>query len=91
MTTSNMFRYFGTKAATSGYVADIVNGLTTSGSIADAFGGLGTIGAELKYNGHQVTTCDVLTFPHLFQVARIECNEIPCFTQLKLRNVHEIT
>ena len=70
-----MFRYFGTKASTLGYVSDIVNGLIPSGSIADAFGGLGTIGAELKYNGYQVTTCDVLTFPHLFQVARIECPE----------------
>ena len=53
-----MFRYFGTKASTSGYVADIVNELTTSGRVADAFGGLGTIRAELKYNGHQVTTCN---------------------------------
>lgn len=78
-----MFRYFGTKASTSGYIAQIVNQLIKTGSIADAFGGLGTIGAELKYHGHQVTTCDVLTFPHLFQVARVECNEIPSFQKLK--------
>lgn len=86
-----MFRYFGTKASASGYVADIVNQLTKSGTVADAFGGLGTIGAELKYNGHHVTTCDVLTFPHLFQVARIECNEIPCFKELKLHESFENT
>lgn len=78
-----MFRYFGTKASTSGYVAEIVNQLTSSGTIADAFGGLGTIGAELKSHGHHVTTCDVLTFPHYFQVARIECNQIPQFEELK--------
>ena len=84
-----MFRYFGSKASTSGYVADIVNQLTKTGTVADAFGGLGTIGAELKYNGHHVTTCDVLTFPHLFQVARIECNEIPSFKELKLRENFE--
>jgi len=76
-------RYFGTKASTSGHIAKLVNDLTPNATVADAFGGLGTIGEKLKVCGHQVTTCDVLTFPHMFQISRIECNNIPEFHVLK--------
>jgi len=78
-----MFRYFGSKVATKKYIKDIVQGITPTGSVADAFGGLGTIGAELKSCGYEVTTCDVLTFPHYFQLARIGYNSQPKFTKLK--------
>jgi adenine-specific DNA-methyltransferase len=77
-----MFRYFGSKASTSSKVADLVAELAPEGKIADAFGGLGTIGAELRKRGHHVTTCDVLTFPHYFQVSRIECKRVPSFKPL---------
>ena len=77
-----MFRYFGSKASTSAQIAELVGQLAPLGTIADAFGGLGTIGAELRSRGHKVTTCDVLTFPHFFQVSRIECNSVPKFHAL---------
>lgn len=77
-----MFRYFGSKASTSSKIADLVAELAPGGTIADAFGGLGTIGATLRARGHKVTTCDVLTFPHYFQIARIECKNTPNFENL---------
>jgi adenine-specific DNA-methyltransferase len=64
------------------------------GTVADAFGGLGTIGAELRECGHRVTTCDVLNFPHAFQIARIEGRAKLPFAELKrqtaLHSMHEI-
>lgn len=78
-----MFRYFGTKSSTVKYVADLVDGLPEIQTVADAFGGLGTIGEELKARNYKVTTCDILKFPHAFQIARIECNEVPKFTSLR--------
>jgi adenine-specific DNA-methyltransferase len=67
-----MFRYIGSKSSTSAEISSLINDLVSAGTVADAFGGLGTIGAELRKHGHRVTTCDVLNFPHAFQVARIE-------------------
>jgi len=67
-----MFRYIGSKSSTSANISLLINDLIGIGTVADAFGGLGTIGAELRGNGHRVTTCDVLNFPHAFQIARIE-------------------
>lgn len=89
-----MFRYFGSKASTSSKIADLVAELAPGGTVADAFGGLGTIGATLRYRGHKVTTCDVLTFPHYFQISRIECKRIPKFEKLlqylKIPNAGEV-
>lgn len=81
-----MFRYFGSKSSTCSRISELVHGLTPEGSIADAFGGLGTIGAEFRKMGYKVTTCDVLNFPHAFQVARIECQ-----TPLPFRALREQT
>jgi adenine-specific DNA-methyltransferase len=67
-----MFRYIGSKSSTSTNISSLINDLIGVGTVADAFGGLGTIGAALREQGHRVTTCDVLNFPHAFQVARIE-------------------
>jgi adenine-specific DNA-methyltransferase len=67
-----MFRYIGSKSSTSANISSLINDLIGVGTVADAFGGLGTIGAELRERGHHVTTCDVLNFPHAFQIARIE-------------------
>ncbi|MBC3832418.1 DNA adenine methylase [Undibacterium amnicola] len=78
-----MFRYFGSKASTSSQISQLISSLTPTGSVADAFGGLGTIGAELRLNGFRVTTCDVLTFPHTFQIARIEGKSTLPFSKLR--------
>lgn len=79
-----MFRYFGSKASSASSVADLaLNGLRGSKTIADAFGGLGNIGAEFKKRGHDVTTCDLLLFPHIFQHVRIACQRRPTFQKLK--------
>lgn len=67
-----MFRYIGSKSSTSAQISSLINDMIGTGTVADAFGGLGTIGAELRKHGHRVTTCDVLNFPHAFQIARIE-------------------
>lgn len=77
-----MFRYFGTKAATAPLIGELIDSIKPEASVADAFGGLGTIGAELRGRGHVVTTCDVLTFPHAFQIARLECTGQPKFRRL---------
>jgi adenine-specific DNA-methyltransferase len=79
----SMFRYFGSKASTSSKIADLVGELVPNGTVADAFGGLGTIGAVLRARGHRVTTCDILTFPHYFQISRIECKGVPSFKRLR--------
>lgn len=77
-----MFRYLGSKAATSADISRIV-GSTSAVTAADAFGGIGTVGAAFKEQGLQVTSCDVLDFPHAFQVARIECNQRPSFRKVR--------
>lgn len=77
-----MFRYLGSKAATSASISRIV-GSTSTLTAADAFGGIGTIGAAFKEQGLQVTSCDVLDFPHAFQVARIECSRTPSFSKVR--------
>lgn len=77
-----MFRYIGSKAATANSVRDIVAGLEGVDSVADAYGGIGTIGSVMKSVGYQVHSCDALTFPHAFQVARIECNARPRFQRI---------
>ncbi len=89
-----MFRYFGSKASTAKFVADIALDGIGPTSVADAFGGLGNIGAEFKQRGCHVTTCDLLTFPNAFQHARIVCQEIPSFAtvlhELRLANTTEL-
>lgn len=78
-----MFRYIGSKAATADTVRKIVSRLDGVTSIADAYGGLGTIGSVMKSAGYRVDSCDALTFPHAFQVARIECNIQPRFQHVR--------
>jgi len=77
-----MFRYIGSKSSTSANISSLIGDMIGVGTVADAFGGLGTIGAELRKHGHRVTTCDVLNFPHAFQIARIEGRAKLPFLQL---------
>jgi len=77
-----VFRYIGSKASTVDAITKIIGRVAKSGTVADAFGGLGTVGAALKERGYQVTTCDVLAFPHAFQTARIEAARLPSFPRL---------
>ncbi len=89
-----MFRYIGSKSSTCVQISDLINSMVEAGTVADAFGGLGTVGAELRKRGHHVTTCDVLNFPHAFQIARIEGRQKLAFSALnqeeKLQNMVEI-
>lgn len=78
-----MFRYIGSKAATAHSIQRLVGGFRNIKTVADAYGGLGTIGSVMKSAGYAVESCDVLAFPHAFQVARIECNVQPRFRRLK--------
>lgn len=78
-----MFRYLGSKGATAAKVIELVDDLPNIKTAADAFGGMGTIGAALKASGRKVTSCDVLDFPHAFQISRIECGVVPRFLKLK--------
>lgn len=78
-----MFRYIGSKGATADTVRKIVSGLENVTSVADAYGGIGTIGSVMKSAGYRVDSCDALTFPHAFQVARIECNVQPRFQRVR--------
>ena len=79
----SMFRYFGSKASSAKFVADIALDGVGPTTVADAFGGLGNIGAEFKQRGCHVTTCDLLTFPNAFQHARIGCQEVPQFVRVR--------
>jgi len=78
-----LFRYFGTKSSTVDEVFSLISDHQSDGTFADAFGGLGTIGSRFKSQGYSVTTCDVLSFPHAFQVSRIECDRNPSYKKLK--------
>lgn len=78
-----MFRYFGSKATTSPELVHLFQSQFGSGTVADAYGGLGTVGVALKQAGFQVTTCDVLKFPHAFQTSRIQYDNLPAFRQLR--------
>ena len=80
---ATMFRYFGSKASTADFVADIALNGGRALSAADAFGGLGTMGAVFKRRGCFVTTCDILTFPNAFQHARVACQRRPSFLRVR--------
>jgi adenine-specific DNA-methyltransferase len=75
-------RYFGSKASTIHALEQLIVDKVPTGTLCDCFGGIGTVGAHFKALGYQVTTGDILTFAHHFQVARIKCDRALRFNRI---------
>jgi len=62
--------------------------------VCDPFGGIGVLGAYLKHRGYAVTSGDLLTFAHYFQIARLELSRSPNLHKLRIElgvgSVHEL-
>ena len=77
-----IMRYFGSKATVVPELYRILSGKISEGSFCDPFGGIGTIGSFFKSKNYQVTSGDILTFAHYFQLAKISQNNLPHFEKL---------
>ena len=76
-------RYFGSKTLALEQVFHLVAERIPSGTFCDPFGGIGTVGSYFKQKEYLVTSGDVLSFAHAYQIARIVQNRLPEFTRLK--------
>lgn len=76
-------RYLGSKTLLLDKIYEIVKDYSNDGIFCDPFGGIGTVGSYMKKKGYQVITGDILQFAHFFQVALIECNNMPRFNKVR--------
>jgi adenine-specific DNA-methyltransferase len=87
-------RYLGSKNESIENIMDLVSNKIAHGSFCDPFGGIGVVGSHFKRKGFKVTSGDILTFPHYFQISRIALNSQPKFSRLyayyDLKNISEL-
>jgi adenine-specific DNA-methyltransferase len=76
-------RYIGSKATTLDALYKLVSRRCQNGTFCDAFGGIGTVGSFFKSKGYEVTTGDILTAAHYFQISKIVLRKIPAFSRLR--------
>jgi adenine-specific DNA-methyltransferase len=76
-------RYLGSKASMAPAIYQILAANHAGPSVCDPFGGLAVVGGYLRGQGCHVVSGDILRFAHLFQVSRLELNEVPDFIKVR--------
>jgi adenine-specific DNA-methyltransferase len=75
-------RYLGSKASTIDPLFSLVTSRVERGTFCDPFGGIAVVGSFFKLKGFTVWTGDIVTFAHLFQIAKVEAGGPPAFRKL---------